>query len=29
VCFAYHVNADGLLDRVNEYAAMPPLPALG
>jgi hypothetical protein len=20
---------DGLIDRVNEYAAMPPLPALG
>jgi pullulanase/glycogen debranching enzyme len=28
VCFVYHVNADGLIDRVNEYAAMPPLPAL-
>jgi hypothetical protein len=29
VCFVYHVNADGLIDRVNEYAAMPPPPALG
>lgn len=28
VCFIYHVNADGLIDQVNEYAAMPPLPAL-
>lgn len=28
VCFVYHVNADGLIDQVNEYAAMPPLPAL-
>jgi ketosteroid isomerase-like protein len=28
VCFVYHVNADGLIDRVNEYAAMPPLPAV-
>ena len=27
VCFVYHVNADGLIDRVNEYAAMP-FPAL-
>jgi hypothetical protein len=23
VCFIYHVNASGLTDRVNEYAAMP------
>ena len=29
VCFVYQVNADGLIDRVNEYAAMPPLPTLG
>jgi ketosteroid isomerase-like protein len=28
VCFVYHVNADGLIDRVSEYAAMPPLPAV-
>jgi len=27
VCFIYHVNASGLIDRVNEYAAMPALPA--
>jgi hypothetical protein len=29
VCFVYQVNADGLIDRVNEYAAMPPRPGLG
>lgn len=28
VCFVYHVNASGLIDRVNEYAAaIPGLPA--
>lgn len=27
VCFIYHVNAHGLIDRVNEYAAMPAFPA--
>jgi SnoaL-like domain len=27
VCFIYHVNASGLIDQVNEYAAMPALPA--
>jgi hypothetical protein len=26
VCFIYHVNANGLIDQVNEYAAMPALP---
>lgn len=28
VCFVYRVNADGQIDRVNEYASMPALPAL-
>jgi hypothetical protein len=23
VCFIFHVNSQGLIDRVNEYAAMP------
>jgi hypothetical protein len=27
VCFVYHVNASGQIDQVNEYAAMPALPA--
>jgi hypothetical protein len=27
VCFIYHVNPDGLIDQVNEYAAMPTFPA--
>jgi hypothetical protein len=27
VCFIYHVNASGQIDQVNEYAAMPALPA--
>jgi hypothetical protein len=27
VCFIYHVNAHGQIDKVNEYAAMPALPA--
>ena len=27
VYFIYHVNGSGLIDRVNEYAAMPALPA--
>jgi ketosteroid isomerase-like protein len=27
VCFIYHVNASGLIDRVNEYAATPAFPA--
>jgi ketosteroid isomerase-like protein len=27
VCFVYHVNANGQIDQVNEYAAMPALPA--
>ena len=27
VCFIYHIDASGLIDRVNEYAAMPGLPA--
>jgi hypothetical protein len=28
VCFVYHVNASGQIDQVNEYAAMPALPAV-
>jgi hypothetical protein len=27
VCFIYHVNASGQIDKVNEYAATPALPA--
>jgi hypothetical protein len=27
VCFTYHVNAKGLIDRVSEYATIPGLPA--
>lgn len=27
VCFIYHVNASGQIDKVNEYAAMPAFPA--
>ena len=27
VCFIYHVNASGQIDKVNEYAAAPAFPA--
>jgi hypothetical protein len=27
VCFIYHVNANGQIDKVNEYAAAPTFPA--